>query len=397
MVEDEIPSRDYRYKVELADDIINVRRIYGDTKRQNWEILRKGRKGIFKPTLNVREKDLKVTRRTASEYGEFIASLIAKQISIPACDVELVRKRMYYSRSKSGKSEIVPGCISYSDLKDGESLVLAINILAWYKSEHEDEYFKIMDPLGLYDKNDYSIDPNNASVNNNLELVIPAFEAYIKEVCGGTQEDCDEIRQSIIDMVTFDCRYANRDRNDENYGLGIGPDGKVRFYSIFDNEYILGFSEVEEDILKYSAARLQEHINKDLYSTMGISSKPTKISSTAMMTYLFTTYPEETKKAYDKISNFKENDLIEIMEQCEGLPDVYKEYASKIFRMRQRELEAIKEEYVDANGNLIPQGLLPGNKPMEILPKGNSGSKSRKSGEKAKSSRSKREAPSLDD
>lgn len=393
MLENEIPTKDYKYKMELADDIINVRRIYGNTKRQNWEIFRKSRKGVFKPTLNVREKDLKVTRRTAAEYGEFIASLIAKKVNIPACDVELVRKRMHYTRSKSAKFEIIPGCISYSDLKAGESLTLAITILAWYKSEHKDEYFKIMDPLGWYDENDYSIDPNNASVNNNLELVIPAFEAYVKEICGGTQEDCDNVRQSIIDMVTFDCSYANRDRNDENYGLAIGPNGKIRFYPIFDNEYILGFSEVEEDIIKYNAARLQEHINKDLYSTMGISSKVTKLTPTAMMTYLFTTYPEETKKAYDKISSFKETDLVEIMDQCEGLSDLYKAYALRIFRIRQREIRAVKEEYIDKNGNLIPQGVLPGNKPMEILPKTNGSSKS---GEMAKSLRSKRKAPSLD-
>lgn len=80
MIENEIPTKDYKYKIELAEDITNVRRIYGNTKRQNWEFFCKGRKGVFKPTLNVREKDLKITRRTAAEYGEFIASLIAKKL-----------------------------------------------------------------------------------------------------------------------------------------------------------------------------------------------------------------------------------------------------------------------------------------------------------------------------
>lgn len=48
--------------------------------------------------------------------------------------------------------------------------MLAITILAWYKSEHRDEYFKIMDPLGWYDENDYSIAPTINKITSAVSV-----------------------------------------------------------------------------------------------------------------------------------------------------------------------------------------------------------------------------------
>lgn len=64
----------------------------------------------------------------------------------------------------------------------------------------------------------------------------------------------------------------------------------------------------------------------------------------------------------------KENDLIEIMDECEGLDEFHKDYALRIFRSRNRGFKYVKEEYIDENGNFIPQ-ILPGNKPMEMVRK----------------------------
>lgn len=84
-----------------------------------------------------------------------------------------------------------------------------------------------------------------------------------------------------------------------------------------------------------------------------------------MLTYLFTTYPEETKKAYDSVMKITEADLIEIMDECEGLDVVHKDYACRIFKSRNRGFQYVKEEYIDEHGNIMPQ-VLPGNKPMEL-------------------------------
>ena len=307
-------ERDYKYKLDLVDNVIVIGRIFSDAGRQNQRVLRNKREGVWKPNLGIRKKDMKRVKTSAAMYGEFIAHLLQKKIGFPSCDVDILRRNIVLPFSKSGRKVEVPGCISYLDLKreNAEDLVQAINILAWYKMEHYDDYVKIMNPLGLdIAPNDRLLDVNNESNNNNIELIIPAFEAYAREVAGASEEKVTALRQDLINMVVFDCRFGNTDRNDENYGLAV---------SLND----------------------------------------------MMLTYLFTTYLEETKRAYEAITQIKEDDLLGIMHECEGLDEVHKDYALRIFRSRKRGFKYVKEEYIDEEGNLIPQ-VLPGNKPMEVI------------------------------
>lgn len=356
-------EKEYKYKLETKENVIGLQRVYSDAGRQNQAVIVDGEQGVWKPTLGVRKRDLVRTKISASHYGEFIAYLLYKNIDLPVCKVDILKRNLPIPRSQSGKCVEVPGCISYKDLGDNEELVQAINILSWYKDEHYDEYVAIMDPLNQYDKDNYKLSVHNENNNNNVELIIPAFEAYVKERCQATEEECSQLRQSLIDMIVVDCKFANTDRNDENYGLAISKDNH-RFYPVFDNEYILGFSEFVEDIEKYNGARLQEHIDKDLTSRMGISSQTTKLGYKSVMTYLFTTYPEEAKKSYEKIMQIKENDLNQLMEDCEGLDEVHKSYALRIFKERHRGFKYVKEEFIDEHGKIIPQ-VLPGSKPVE--------------------------------
>ncbi len=363
-------ERKYKYKLDVDDDVIVIGRKFSDAGRQNQIVIRNGREGIWKPNLGMRKKDCKFTKISAAMYGEFIACLLQRKIEFPTCDVDILKRNITLPRSKSGRKAEVSGCISYLELQkqNGEDLVEAINVLAWYKTEHYDEYIKIMNPLGLeIDSKDRMLDINNESNNNNLELIIPAFETYARERCSATEEKVAQLRQDLINMVVFDCKLANPDRNDENYGLAISKNS-LRLYPSFDNEYILGMPEFVEDLEKFSAARLQEHIDKDLTSRMGVSSQVEKLGYQSMLTFLFTTYPEETKKAYEDVMQIKECDLIEIMDECEGLDEFHKDYALRIFRSRNRGFKYVKEEYIDENGNFIPQ-ILPGNKPMEMVRK----------------------------
>lgn len=358
-------ERDYKYKVKLNDSVMLSKRIYSDAGRQNQEVIVNNAKGVWKPNLGMRKKDFKFTKTSAAMYGEFIAHILQEKIGFPSCKVEMVKRNLVLPRSASGKTAEVPGCISYLDLKEGETLVQTINVLAWYKSERPNEYVEIMNPLGEHFEGDHEISIYNEKNNNNIELVIPAMEAYVKDRCNATPEQIQQLRQDIINMVVFDCKFGNTDRNDENYGISISQDG-FRLYPTFDNEYILGFPEYVEDIEKFSGARLQEHIDTDLTSRMGITSQVTKIGYQSMLTYLFTTFPEETKKAYENVMKITEADLVEIMDDCEGLDEVHKDYALRIFRSRNRGFKYVKEEYIDEQGNFIPQ-VLPGNKPMELV------------------------------
>lgn len=371
-------EKDYKYKLEQFHDIKVIKKIYSDANRQNFLVYRNGKKGVFKPTLNLRAKtvDVAAGRKTCAEYGEFIAHKILEQIGIPSCDVEILQRYMVNPRSQSGKGNYVPGVISYIDLEDGEVLKSASDVIFNYKETHRDEFESIVDPLSV-EKGSYRTSLDNGVQNNNIEVIIPALLSYVREIPGTTEEQVQEIKQQFIDMVMFDCRFANRDRHDDNYGLAIQEGNKgIRFYPLFDNEYILGFSEQTADISKYSAARLQEHLKKDLYSVMGVTSKPTKFDASSMVAYLFSKYPEETQKAYEKVMSFTERDLLDLMAECEGLPREHQAYAARIFRQRGKELEAIQQEYIDENGKPIEQ-ILPGDKPMELV-RGVGGSASRK-------------------
>lgn len=372
-------EKDYKYKLEQATDVKYIKKIYSDMNRQNALVSRNGRKGIFKPTLNLRTKtvDVATGRKTCAEYGEFIAHKILEKIGILSCEVDILERYMVNPRSQSGKGNFVPGVISYIDLADGEVLKTASDIIFDFKEKHRDEFKHIVDPLSLESERLYTNAFDNEKQNNNIEVIIPAIMAYVRDFPNTTEEQVQEVKQQLIDMVMFDCRFANRDRHDDNYGLAILEGNKgIRLYPLFDNEYILGFAEQTSDIQKYSAARLQEHLNNDLYSVMGVTSKPTKLDASSMVAYLFSKYPEETQKAYEKVMSFTERELLDLMAECEGLPREHQAYAARIFRLRGRELEAIQKEYIDENGKPIEQ-ILPGDKPMELV-RGTGGSSSRK-------------------
>ena len=113
---------------------------------------------------------------------------------------------------------------------------------------------------------------------------------------------------------------------------------------------------------------------------MGVTSKPINLGYSAMITYMFTTYPVETYRAYQKVMSVKDTELTELMERCgSDLDDIHKAYALRIFKSREKGFELIKDSYIDAKGRPINNNPLPGNKPMEIAPRSNlNGSPGRK-------------------
>lgn len=234
-MEDIDEKRKYKYTLKSDNDLLITGRIYSDAGRLNQKVYRHGKKGVWKPNLGMRKKDFKYTKISAAMYGELIAYLIHKKIGFPACEVEILKRNIVIPRSKSGKTAEVPGCISYVELENDEVLRQAIDVLAWYKDKHYDDYLQIMNPLGEdVNKIGYSLDVNNEANNNNIELIIPAMEAYAREVGQVDEEQIDRLRQDIINMVVFDCKFGNIDRNDENYGLKISKD-KMSLYPAFDN------------------------------------------------------------------------------------------------------------------------------------------------------------------
>lgn len=322
-------TSNYEYPISKIDHSQVTRRIYTDSNRLLFEIFKDGKTAIFKPTLNLRMKSVDIAKgkETCSQYGEFIAHMMLKKMGIQSCKVEMVTRHIVNPRSKSRKGNDVPGAISYYELGPGEILIPASTAILRYL----DQYNKMS---GTFN-------------SNNIETVIAAFMYYANKYGNASEDEKKKIKQSIIEMTMFDCRCANRDRHDENYGLAL-KDGTVRFYPLFDNEYILGFSETTTEMEKnmQTAFGMQEHISKDLWSVMSAAEKQTNVSSSSMLAHLFAKYPDESRKAYEKIMSVSEADLYEIMNECENLPDRRKEYAMKIFRIREQEIKMIYNEYI---------------------------------------------------
>ena len=357
-----------RVGIGTDGSVFNIRgREYRDNDRKDYKVYNneKNKIGIFKPLIGYNKKG-KLTRHDASDYGELLAYELAKKTDIPVCEVELAVKKEQIPHKKD--PVMLDGAVSYVDLVPGEVLTLSIEIQEYFRTAHYDEYKEIL--IANKSVKESDLMPHSETFNNNIEIVIPAFMAYVKDKFPkATKKQLDELKQRLIEMVVFDCRFANTDRNDENFGLRVSKDGS-RFYPIFDNEQILGFHESTEFIEANSGASLQEHIDSKLTSRMGVTSKPSFLGYSAMMTYMFTTYPEETYKAYQKVMSVKDTELIELMERCgEDLDEIHKAYALKIFKSREKGFELIKDNYIDKNGKPINNNLLPGNKPMEIAPR----------------------------
>ncbi len=373
-----------RASIGTLRSVFNVRgREYRDNDRRDYRVYNNDKKkfGIFKPLTGYNKKG-KLTRHDASDYGELIAYELAKKTDIPVCEVELAVKREQIPHKKDPVD--LRGAVSYVDLAQGETLVLSMEIVEYFRINHSDEYKEILAANKSVKESD--LDLHSEKFNNNVEIVIPAFLAYVKDKFPkATKKDLETLKQNLIDMVVFDCRFANSDRNDENFGLRISKDGS-KFYPIFDNEQILGFHESTEYIEANSGASLQDHIDREIVSRMGVTSKPINLGYTAMMTYLFTTYPEETYKAYQKVMRVKDKELVELMERCgPDLDEIHKAYALRIFKSREKGFESIKDNYIDEKGRSINGNPLPGNKPMEIAPRSNlGGSPDRKKGKTPK-------------
>ncbi len=279
------------------------------------------KRGIFKPmheSFKKRRNNKKY--RFANHYGEFVAYKISEKIGIPACKVELAKRN--FRNRYTGKNEIAEGCISYIHTENNEQLIHGMTIMEYYGRE------ALKDRLP-------------SSKNNNIDIIIPALKYYLEEHVKCSKEEINRICDNFIQMVVFDCAFGNSDRNDENWGIIIKntndpKSSKADIYPMFDNERILGFMErkdVVEKIITDERA-INDYSNQVLNSRMGFQSTNEKVNYNNMIKYLLSAYPVSTKKALDKILSFKEKDLDEILENCEGLDDCYKIFAKEIHTSR---------------------------------------------------------------
>lgn len=253
-----------------------------------------------------------------THIGEFLGYLIAKKNGLRVCDAEL-----YKGKSESPNKSPIYGVISYvSESKDEEILSSEILIT---------KYMKMKEPLISLRG---SIDPDTV-----FEVVF----ALMNKEKRPYQEFLD-FKQDFINMAVWDIKNLNTDRRMENWYLRRNKrTGKIDLYPMFDNEMILGFDDrigerefSKDELDKADKARkssilIPEDMHKDKYYS----------DYEAVMNFLLSKYPVQTKKALEMVSNFTEEDLQDALDSIEGIDDIRKRKVMQLLKKRKEELDRI--------------------------------------------------------
>lgn len=307
----------------------------GLLKGKRWYIDKeKSASGLFKPKRQ-EFGDKKVF--CGNHYGEVMGYLLTLGTELPACKSELAHLSKYYENihkeRNHGTSQEKDGCITYSNLEQGEELEHGKNIVEFF-TLHYSELFEMLsknDP-----KKDFAID--------NLEVILAAMEKRIREFYAFKSDITDSkieekiilSRKRAIQMIVYDCLYGNNDRHDENWGLKIN-DEDISLYPLYDNERVLGLYENQNVIEKALNSNAVDKISeKMLFSRMRVPGDKSKHSSYKnVLNYLIQNYNEETKVALDKILSAVTPDRVRgILEECEGLPKCYVDFGTQMYESR---------------------------------------------------------------
>lgn len=289
--------------------------------------------GYFKSKRGYNSK-LKNSKQHANHYGEYISSIILKQLGKSACKVDIGFATIKHPYTN--KTIELEGCLSHFQLSETQSMFNAGIVIDAFKSASPRKYRELTQRGKSESEKNYT----------NIEIILEAFEHKFRSV--GQPGKIPNIRKRIFDMCAFDLIYANRDRHDENFGIKVDQlTDDVEFYPLFDNEQILGFHEDRKDVafLLSNEEAFEKYKEGNLTSCIGIPGKTHKIKPTELLEYLLEKYPDEILDSIQDIRRYKLSDLEELMDSCEGLSDEHKQFAKKIYLDREKEIDEVIDRY----------------------------------------------------
>ena len=291
--------------------------------------------GEFKSKSGYNSK-LKNNKEYANHYAEYIAYLILKQLGKDVCKVDL--GEIDIKNKYSSKTISVEGVLSYYQLQPQENFKTLAELVESYKKEHPKKY-KEMTERGK----------TNSQLNYvNIEIILKTLEEYYTQ--HGQGDKIPQMRKHFFDMCVFDLMFANRDRNDENFGVKVNQlTNEIDFYPLFDNEQILGMQEEKNDVTKYlsSEKEYEKFKEKSLTSYMGIPGQISNTTPATFLRYLLENYADETMDALEDIGRYSFPHLEEVLEVCPGLSEEHKQFSKKIFLERQQEIADIVKAFKD--------------------------------------------------
>lgn len=289
--------------------------------------------GYFKSKTGYNSK-YKCNKQHANHIGEYVASIILKQLGKLACKVDLGYTTI--TNHYSGKEIEIEGCLSHSQLGKHEMMLPAKVAIEDYKLTSQKKYRELTERGRTDSEKNYT----------NVEIILAAFESKFKK--NGQAKKIPEMRKAFFDMCAFDILFGNRDRHDENFGLRFDQmANELSFYHLFDDEQILGMQEnvtVVEACLK-SDKEYNKFKENELTSCIGIPGQTQKIKSIDLLKYLLEKYPKEILDSIQDIGRYQFSDLEDLLDRIENLSNPHKEFAKKIFLDRQKEVGSVIAEY----------------------------------------------------
>lgn len=325
------------YKFKNIDDYIPERfEQMGMLKGKRW-YSKKPELGLFKPK-RYEFGDRKIF--CGNHYGEFVGYLLSLGPEIQACKAELAHLTKYYPNIHKERNHGTPiekdGCITYNDLKENERLEHGGLVIEGFSMQYPKEYEELI----LKEKS-----PNSKNNYDNIEIILAAIESRVRDFYrknGTSEEEIERLVQNekrkMIKCIVYDCLYGNNDRHDENWAMRVDINGKyISLYPLYDNERVLGLYEnqkvIEDALRKNTVESESENI---LFSRMRVPGESKNYSSYKdVLKYMLENYREETKAEIQ--ANLSQNTPDRVsgyLEDCEGLPQCYKQFARRVYLSR---------------------------------------------------------------
>lgn len=173
-----------------------------------------------------------------------------------------------------------------------------------------------------------------------------------------TKKEIEEWKQELITRALLGLRLGIHG----HFNIEITYGWNARLCSYFlasDNMFCLG--DPEMDVQKY--IDMEDEDLKDLLDRIFIpqyylypQQDKESIYSRDVIAYIYEHYPQEAERAYERLSQFTQNDLEEILgECCDEISESHKKLALRILGIRTQEYDQIHQQYIKTQENTVPK------------------------------------------
>ena len=171
-----------------------------------------------------------------------------------------------------------------------------------------------------------------------------------------TKNDIDEIKQELVDRALFSLKYGTRGRFNVTVITDkstiafkkIGATLEPYYISTHDTFLLNVQEEWIKELLKNKEEIIEEKIQYELIPQYGLMPNTEIPTSAEVIKDICLKYPEQAKKAYEKLSQFTEQDFENLLAECSRISELHKELALRVYKIKSQEFDQILKEQMQA-------------------------------------------------